>query len=261
LCQRFEIRSYVRKLGQNATTAQKLELTKSRRKLRKRITSFSRTAVDYLGEEANDSIYEIELVVLDEDVSEDEDTIDADNPTITAADPESQVLPFPSAVPERFLARLPADSRAAIVSLQNIELRIREGHADDSLEQVRTAVIHLSWQFKNKVRKAKSVVQNTRAWDNIKLLNRSWKLHRRVYNHNRFVMMNLGDRTTVARLYPELELKDCDASTTVTNPNSAGQSSDRLSWIWSASRAEQASENEEEYQNECKVPLLAVFSN
>jgi len=72
LLSRFELRSYVRKLSRKPTTAQKLELADKCRKLRARITSFSNSAVQHLGDDANDSIYEIDQIILDEEVSEGE---------------------------------------------------------------------------------------------------------------------------------------------------------------------------------------------
>ncbi|KAF8961701.1 hypothetical protein BDZ97DRAFT_1759716 [Flammula alnicola] len=246
----FELRDHVRKLGRRPTTAQKLELANKRRQLKNRIRAFTKTGIEYLGEDAEDSIYAVEEVVVDDDVSEEDDN-ETENATISAADPEGQILPFPSAIPEDFIATLPAEHRAVIAALRQNELDIREGHGDDALDLVRTAVIHLSWQFKNKVRTARSGVQTTRAWDQVKLLNRTWKLHRRVYNHNRTVMMTLGDHDTVAIKYPFLELEHCRISTTISNPNSAGQSRDRLPWFWSSSaRLVATSATDTEHQNE-----------
>jgi len=221
--------------------------------LKSRITNFTNTAVQYLGEEAIEGIYETEQIVLDKDVSEPEEQ-DEYNSTITTADPEHQILPFPSAVPNKCLKELPPEWWAVIGDLRNTELEIRQGHAADTLDHVRTAVIHLSWQYKNSVRKATSGVQKTRAWDKIKLLNATLTLQRRVYNRNRVIMKQIGHGTGVGDKFPFLDSKDCIVSTTVTNPNSAGQSSDRLTWLWRSSAHGQGPEaSEGEYENECKV--------
>jgi hypothetical protein len=234
------------------TTSQKIELTNKRRKLRNRILAFSKDALHFLGEEAIDSIYDTDQLVLDEDVSDDENE-DLGNPDITDADPEHQQLPFPSAVPHDHIRSLSVEQKSSLSSLRETELQIRRGHGDDSLDQVRTAVIHLSWQFKNKVRKASSVVQTTRAWDKVKALNRVWKLQRRVYNYNRTVMMQLGDKDVIGVNYPFLELSDCKVSTAISNPNAPGQSSDRLPWFWKLSgRVAGSVSKDADYQNECK---------
>ena len=249
---RFELRAHVRRLGRTPSTAQKLELANKRRKLRNLIISFSKEGLQHLGEDYIDSIYETEQVVLEQDISYEEDEDLTWNPTISEADPEHQVLPFPSAVPEPYINELPADRQDHIASLRTIEFSIRQGHGDDALDQVRDAVIHLSWQFKNKVRTAQSVATKTRAWDKVKLLNGIWNLQRRIYNHNRIVMMRIGDRTAIALQYPFLELEDCKISTKISNPNSAGQSSDRLPWFWSSSsRVAETDRTENDYQNEC----------
>ena len=109
-------------------------------------------AVEYLGEDATDSIYHIKQLVLDEEVSED-DLLEQNTPMMTVAHPKQQVLPFLSAVPDNFLADrdLPEECRGLFSALKQTELEICEGHGDDALEHVHTAVIHLSWEFKNTV--------------------------------------------------------------------------------------------------------------
>lgn len=222
-----------------------------RRKLRNRITAFSNTAAQYLGDDAIDIIYEVEQIVIDEEVSPDEES-DLTNPSITVADPERQVLPFPSAIPAKFIRTAPAERVSILLELKQTELHIREGHGDDTLEHVRTAVIHLSWEFKNKVRTALTGSEKTKAWSKAKHLTRVWKLHRRVYNHNRTVMMSLGDKTEVEIKYPHLELKDCLVNTTVARHNEPGQSSDRLPWFWSSSaRVAATSALDGEHEIEC----------
>ena len=241
-------------MGRRPTTAQKLELANKRRKLKTRIVSFTKLAIHYLGEDIVDGIYEIEQIILDEDVSDDE-VADSENLPITSAVAEHQVLPFPSTVPDELFLLVPVESQSVITELRQTELRLRQGHGDDALDQVRSAVINLSWQYKNRVRTATSGVQKTRAWDKIKLLNLIWKLQRRVYNQNRLVMMKIGNRTAVAQQNPFLDLQDCNVSTTMTNPNSAGQSSDRLPWFWSSSsHAAGGTATDTEHQTECKFP-------
>ena len=227
-----------------------------RRKLRNRIIAFCNTASQYLGEDAIDIIYKVEQIVLDGEVSDDDES-DLTNPAITSADPERQLLPFPSSVPAAFLTELPPERLNIIVELKLTELHICEGHGDDALEAVRTAVIHLSWEFKNKVRTALTGTEKTKSWSKAKHLTRVWKLQRRVYNHNRTVMMTLGDKKEVGIKYPFLELKDCDVNTTVANHNNPGQSSDRLPWFWSSSaRVAATSALDGEHEIECMGVLL-----
>jgi hypothetical protein len=252
LLTRFELRSHVRKLGRRPTTAQKLELTKKRRSLKARITNFTKTAVQFIGDDAVDEIYEKDVVVLDEDVSE-VDGEDEYDPVITMADPENQILPFPSAVPKEWFTVEHRDRWSIIADLKDAELELRQGHAANALDQVRTAVIHLSWEYKNTLRRSTSVVEKTRAWGKIKLLNSALRLQRRVYNHNRVVMIRIGDGTDAGDKFPFLDADDCIASTTVTNLNSAGQSSNRLTWLWRSSAHSQGPiGSEAEHETECE---------
>jgi hypothetical protein len=254
-CHRFELRSHVRKLGRKPTTAQKLELTNKRRKLRARITAFSNTAAGFLGETVLESIYEVDQIVIDDEVSSEEEE-DLSSTTFTVADPEGQVLPFPSAVSEGFLSAAPAEQKALLLLLRKTELDLRGGQADDSLDHVRKAVIHLSWEFKNTLRTALSGQEKSRAWDKAKVLSRLWKLHRKVYNHTRNVMMSIGTRGDVETKYPFLEIKDCQASTTVSDVNERGGSSYRLPWYWSSSaRVAATAALDGEHENECNVNL------
>jgi len=255
-CHRFELRSLVRKMPRRPTTAQKLDLANKRRKLRNRITAFLNTAVQYLGDDANDIIYEVEHIVFDQAESQESSPEDNDSqtPGITAADPERQVLPFPSAVSDDSIKKLPVDQQTIILALRQTELQIREGHADEALEHVRTAVIHLSWEFKNKVRLALTGTEKTKTWDKVKLLTRLWKHHRKVYNYNRSVMIALGDKEAIERKFPELELRDCQVNTAVARHNLPGQSTDRLPWFWSsAARVGATSALDGQHSNECNV--------
>ena len=239
-------------MGSKPTTAQKLEVAKRRRGLKNRITNFTKTAVQYLGEDAIDGIYETAQVILDEDVGENEQQ--DENQTISSVDPEHQILPFPSAVTDDCFRELPPDRWSIIGDLWKTELAIREGHAADALDHVRTAIIHLSWQYKNNVRTATSGAQTTRAWDKVKFLNHTWKLHRRIYNDNRTVMLRLGDGMGLVDKYPVLDLEDCVVSTSVVDRNTAGQSTNRLTWIWATSVHGEGTEAPEgDHANECKL--------
>jgi len=73
-------------------------------------------------------------------VSEDKEA-DKDNPMISTADPECQLLPFPSAVPNDCLKELSPDHWSVIGDLIQTELKIHEGHRADALEQVQTVSI------------------------------------------------------------------------------------------------------------------------
>ncbi|KAH9474184.1 hypothetical protein JR316_0013534 [Psilocybe cubensis] len=232
----LELRSHVRKLGTHPSTAQQLDLVNKRRSMRTRVEAFSRTALTFLGEEALESIQGVNTPVLDDEVSDDE-IADIGNVNITRADPERQPLPFPSALLDDYFRDLEEGMAHQLKGLQKLELRIRQGHAEDCLEAVRSALIQLSWQYKYQVRMADSVYTGTRAWDGVKLLNASWKLHKKIYNANRIAMIRIAghseeDIMQIRREFPVLYDHDCKHSAAISDPNVRGGSSDRLSWIW-----------------------------
>ncbi|KAH9478866.1 hypothetical protein JR316_0009328 [Psilocybe cubensis] len=247
----LELRDHVRKLGKHPSTAQKLDLVNKRRSMRTRVEAFCRSAMTFMGEDVLEDIQGDIAPILDYEVSDNDDP-DLGNVNITRADPERQPLPFPSAVKQDFFDGLDAGTNLILKGLRKLELQIRHGHAEDCLEAVRSALIQLSWQYKYQVRTADSVYMGTRAWDGVKLLNASWKLHRRLYNTNRQKMIYLSagvrDEDNIRKQYPILQVHDCKHSNAVSDPNIRGGSSDRLSWIW---RSRQGLDNDNQlYVNE-----------
>jgi len=83
----MELHAHIRKLSRKPTTSQKVDLANKRRKLRNHITAFSNTAVQYLGEDAHNIIYEVDQIIVDDEVSTGEINEQDDN-TISVADPE-----------------------------------------------------------------------------------------------------------------------------------------------------------------------------
>uniref|UniRef100_A0A8H8CGF2 CxC2-like cysteine cluster KDZ transposase-associated domain-containing protein n=1 Tax=Psilocybe cubensis TaxID=181762 RepID=A0A8H8CGF2_PSICU len=211
----LELRSHVRKLGTHPSTAQQLDL---------------------VNKQALESIQGVNTPVLNNKVSNDE-IADIGNVNITWADPERQSLPFPSALLDDYFRDLEEGMAHQLKGLQKLKLRIRQGHAEDCLEAVRSALIQLSWKYKYQVHMADSVYTGTYAWDGVKLLNASWKLHKKIYNANRIAMICIAghskeDIMQIRREFPVLYDHDCKHSAAILYPNVWGGSSNRLSWIW-----------------------------
>uniref|UniRef100_A0A8H7XX20 Uncharacterized protein n=1 Tax=Psilocybe cubensis TaxID=181762 RepID=A0A8H7XX20_PSICU len=232
----LELRSHVRKLGTHPSTAQQLDLVNKCRSMRTRVEAFSRTALTFLGEEALESIQEVNTPVLNNKVSNDE-IANIGNVNIIRADPERQPLPFLSALLDDYFQDLEEGMAHQLKGLQKLKLHIRQGHAEDCLEAVRSALIQLSWQYKYQVRMADLVYTGTRAWDGVKLLNASWKLHKKIYNANWIAMIRIAghseeDIMQIRREFPVLYDHDCKHSAAILDLNVRGSSSDWLSWIW-----------------------------
>lgn len=247
---RYELRCFVRSFGRFPTVAQRLEIVKRRRTHKKLRDIFLRGSEEHLGEDlVNAIVDQQDGPISDIDL---EDNTALGNPTRSIADSENQILPFPSLVTATDIADMPADRQAAIIELRCTELELRRGHAEDCLELIRGALIQVSWQFKNKVRGAEGA-ERTRSWDRVNALNKTWQLQRRVYNGNRLIIYQLGNRTELEPKYPELLRSQCNSSTVVEEPNARGQSSHRLPWIWSTERAGNLAQANSDHRNECTL--------
>lgn len=106
------------------------------------------------------------------------------------------------------------------------------GDANDCLETIQNDLIQLSWQYKYQVRQNRSQGTKTCAWAGVALLKRHWKLHRLIYNHTCFAMGAARGEELLNKEYPYLEKEHCVASTAVANPNTPGQSTAHLNWLW-----------------------------
>lgn len=228
---RVELRALVRKHGANPTLNQQGDIVKKRRKLQRDIEDYVRQTTGFLGVKAMEDLSGKDEIIRDDDVNEGE-IPDYGNDTISSADPERQRLPFPSDLSAAFRNSLSMQDTARLQGLLDIEIEMRSGEANDALEAIRGALIQLSWCFKNKVRRDRTQRTRTRAWSGAQLLIEHWKKERLVYNHNRFAMAAAGAEVLVNESYPMLQVEDCVISTAVANPNTPGQSSDRLKWLW-----------------------------
>lgn len=236
------MQQHVLGLGKSPTRSEQLDLVKRRQRLRLRIDSFAKKAMQILGEELLDHISldtedpNVSIVVIRELDSESESDCDSPplplpdtaSPHIFETHPEVQPLPFPSAVPKQIW-----DQFGNLRSLLKKEAQLREGQCNDCLDDVRDALINLSFEFKKKVRPARGNRQRTRAWSGVRALNRKLRLSRRHYNLTQERLVQIcGDEITIK--FPVLLKSDCRYSEVIADPNARGQSNKRLSWFWSS---------------------------
>jgi len=247
LISRFQLRTFRRSLGAKPNVSKALELTKQRQRLRTRMDNFTAQSKAFLQVKLQPSSHESQR---QEDIlSEDDDWFEDETeaaPIANSGDPENQPLPFPSAFPTDIQRGNPRLRR-----LCGKEKTMREGQANDSLEKVREAVSHLSFQFKGKVRTAASTKQTTRAWDGVNLLSRELRTQRRIYNHSRRILIDLSGKPRDD--YPLLTEVDCHVSTVITEPNAAGQSQKGLAWFWTQAGGTMNTDN---YMTECEAYFL-----
>jgi hypothetical protein len=135
---------------------------------------------------------------------------------------------------------------------------MRKGQANDSLQSVREALGHLSWQYKNVVRLAKTKVQKTRALTGAQNITQVVGHHRRVYNRCRQILLAIQDDVGIQ--YPVLAKEDCVVSTVVGDVNGRGQSNKKLVWFWSINHQPFHQGAKDSYMSECAWQLLFLTS-
>ena len=242
-----DVRAFARRLHVEPTVPQRQDLVRRRQTLRKSMDNFLKGAVEFMGIDLVNAFNDEHIVpILDGAQTGDEAEIA--NDTILYADPERQLLCFPSEISPQLMAAAgtPPHDQLEILRLREKELRIRKAHADDLLESIRGAIIQKAWLFRYEVRRTEGT-QRTRAQSRVSLLAQSIIGSRRKYNDNRQVMFSLTqsneERQVMEQDYPKLTKQDVNDSSAITEENARGGSRARLSWLWSVNRMPPAMHN------------------
>jgi len=139
---------------------------------------------------------------------------------------------------------------SAAEDLARAELRLREGQLNDTLHQIRIALGHKSYVFRNDVRPARMQRLKTRAWAEVHAVESSVQHHARVYNCVRQAMQDLNADASLLNRYRVLECQDLKIDTTVIAPDVRGQRNKSLPWFWSMNVRRDA--NAGEWMNDCR---------
>jgi hypothetical protein len=94
------------------------------------------------------------------------------------------------------------------------------------------ALGHRAILYRTKVRNAKSTVDKTRAWDNVKAMTVKVSKHARAYRCARKALEHLGADNATLTQYQELQSKHLQVNKDITEENRVGQRSDVLPWFW-----------------------------
>lgn len=125
-------------------------------------------------------------------------------------------------------------------SLVDTEYRLREGQANNALQDIRTAIAHKSWIYRTQTRGRPAYAQKLRAYGDINKLNVVVNQATTVYRDARRAMLALRG-ADASSSFPELLKDHLRVNTTVVDPNAPGQSkSPGLSWIWHRSNPSNA---------------------
>jgi hypothetical protein len=236
-------------MGKQPTAEKISSLAKQRDKLVKSMTTFNADCQKYLGVEAfKECLGSIELGATD--FESEWDPIDPPAIHPNGAQPESFLIALPSALPQQ------SSHRLLLIRLMATELELRKGHANDCLSEMRTSIGHQAYQCKKLLKPALTKVHRTRARSSIQNVHRTLILQTRIYNRTRNAMLSLGmELDTLNLVYKPVTKDDISVSSAVADPNVAGSSRTKLSWIWTTHQGIAVNDN---HLTECELFYLIV---
>ena len=213
-------------MGRQPTAEKIASLAKLRDKLVKSMATFNTDCQKYLGVEAfKECLKDIELGATD--FESDWDPIDPPVIHPNGAQPESLSIALPSTLP------MESSHRVLLIRLMTTELELRKGHANDCLAEMRTTIGQQAYQCKKLLKPAVTKVHRTRARSSIQNIHRTLILQTRIYNRTRNALLSLGmELDSLDSVYKPLTKDDISVSSAVSDPNVAGSSQTKLSWIW-----------------------------
>ena len=182
------------------------------------------------------------------------DEVDSGGAWLAAGDEEIREEE-PEVTPENITLYLPSNftfhQRKSLgwQELGNMELQLREGQANDSLERLRECLAEKSFRFRTEVRLAKGQKKVTRAWDSIHRMENQIKQAVVVYRAARDAIGELGEATDLER-FQEIHKSDLKMSGDVVEENRVGQRSSILPWFWRLDR--KAKEHCGKFEKECE---------
>lgn len=229
---RMELAKQVRMMRAKPSYEDQLALENKRRRIQTKIDSFVAQATDFLGDvglpppspptpswfDAQDDADSVATVGQRGRSAGEQEALLA----------EHIALPLPSAYGLRMC-------QGRLFPAARIELRLREGQANDILHELRVAIAHKSFIYRTQIRKnapTTSAVTRLRSHDDAFTVQSTIGYAARVYSRCRRAMENLNAPATLLNRYQYLASTDIVASTAVIDPNSRGQRNAGLSWIW-----------------------------
>lgn len=243
---------------------QKVDIAKKRERLRVRIDAFNKMGMTFLG--WNPASNENQALLREEfdmdDVLQMEDDLaeaatkaaHAQEAALAAAEAVEHVkIALPSAMGQEHL------HAHGLQDLLSKEYQLRQGQANDALQNVRESLANLSFEYGKKLRKIKkSKVKKTRAWAAVHSVGRTLHFHRQIYSYAVEAISRLGDpEKLIGRQYKPLLKEDMKANTAVADPNARGQSKAKPAWFWSSNLAGDMRDNER--MVECKASLYPLL--
>lgn len=217
-------------MSRHATTLERTSIEDRRRKLEGRLNRFHQKAEEFIGENAEEDLETLPQFTGWEDDEEDKSSDiweeDEENEEENPENPETTPICMPSSL------KLEDIQKFELGILASQELELRKGQAGDCLQSLRMALGHKAVLYRTKVRRAKTSVDKTRIWDDIKAITIKVNKHLRAYRRARKALQHLGADSATLTRYQELKTEHLKLSADITEENRVGQRSDVLPWFW-----------------------------
>lgn len=246
LSDRLTLRTHIRSLGRKPTTAEKVELSKRRGKLKLRVAEHQKKARTFLkitAEEENqdDFDFQEEEILIDED----------DHPS------EIVDLFYESPEIERYRISLPSTITEQIRQARKLrkavhaEVQLRLGQCNDALQAIRMAIGKKAFIYVSDVRRANNTKGKTRSYDGIKAAHKTLQHQAQVYRSARQALVDLGADEEILAKYQLLLPNQLNAKQTFLDVQQGGQKHSNLPWFWSLDVEGDSADNAR--MEECKV--------
>ena len=242
----------VRGLGCHPSDMQKLQVARRRDKLQQHIDRFLSAATNFLGSSFDsDDMTDPGLVdgLGEDDYSDIEDHVPSPSESPTDFKPECFILPLPSNLGTDKCKDL------GLTNVINDEVALRVGQANDALHAIRVNLAYKAVIFRNSMRLAKSQAGTTRAWSQVRSVERVVSYNARIYSKCRQQLVKLGADKLLEKYQPLIKA-DLKASSAVADPNARGQRNSILPWFWTLDI--QGDSTSSDWMTECKIRLLSA---
>ncbi|KAI6153826.1 hypothetical protein BKA82DRAFT_4011938 [Pisolithus tinctorius] len=134
--------------------------------------------------------------------------------------------------------------------IQEIELKLRIGQANDALHGLQLALVDKAVVFRNAVRQAKSYAMKMWAWDMIHTINGAVRKQAAIYKQCRAAMVSLGATEETLSRFQEMQKSHLTVSTAAISQNAHDHQGSQLPWFWSIDMPRDTESNT--WMSECR---------
>lgn len=223
---RLSLRTHVRSLGTRPTTAEKIDLSKRRGKLRVRVAEHQKKARRFLKltedeeDRENFDFEEAEVLLDTDDLASDVDVF------------------YESTEIEKYSIAMPSSLSATIWEDRSLrkavqaETQLRIGQCNDALQGIRMAIGKKAFIYVSDVRKAKNTKGKTKSYDAIKVAHKALQHQAQIYRSSRKALVDLGADTELLQKYQMLHTSQLSTKDTFLDVTERGQKHLNLPWFW-----------------------------